>query len=64
MPLRPCRECGKDVAESAAKCPHCGVDHPANKAAAAGQKMQQLGCALTLLITVPVLLAVLLLGGC
>lgn len=56
MALKTCRECGKDVSESAKSCPHCGVDHPANKLAAAGAKMQRIGCILTLLITLPILL--------
>lgn len=28
MALVPCRECGKDVSDSAPKCPHCGVVTP------------------------------------
>jgi len=28
MPLRPCRECGKDVSTEAAACPHCGAAAP------------------------------------
>lgn len=27
MALKPCRECKKDVAESAVTCPHCGIGH-------------------------------------
>jgi hypothetical protein len=56
MALQPCRECGKDVSQSAKSCPHCGVAYPANKLAAAGASMTQVGCALTLLVTVPLLL--------
>ena len=29
MALVACSGCGKDVARSASKCPHCGQDHPA-----------------------------------
>jgi uncharacterized membrane protein YvbJ len=61
MVLKPCRECGHQVAELASKCPHCGIDWPANKAAATASKMQTIGCALTLLVTLPILL---LLGFC
>lgn len=30
--LVPCRECGKEIAQSAKACPHCGVDKPGIKA--------------------------------
>jgi DNA-directed RNA polymerase subunit RPC12/RpoP len=29
MALKPCRECGKEVAETADKCPNCGAPLPA-----------------------------------
>ena len=29
MTLQPCHECGKKISTEAAKCPHCGVQHPA-----------------------------------
>lgn len=29
MALVKCRECGKEVSNSAKKCPHCGIDSPA-----------------------------------
>jgi hypothetical protein len=64
MALKPCRECGKEVSDTATKCPHCGIDHPASAAAGCGAQMQRVGCALTLLVTVPVLLFAFLLGGC
>ena len=28
MALKPCTECGNRVAETAEKCPNCGVEHP------------------------------------
>ena len=28
MPLKPCRECQKEVAATALKCPNCGVANP------------------------------------
>ena len=27
--MRPCRECGKEISEQAAYCPHCGAPYPA-----------------------------------
>lgn len=56
MAMKPCRECGTEVSTKAKTCPHCGVDHPADKVKAAGASMQKIGCALTLLITLPILL--------
>ncbi len=29
MPLTPCKECGREISNSAATCPHCGVALPA-----------------------------------
>ena len=34
MALKPCRECKKEVSQTAPKCPHCGADHPAAPPAA------------------------------
>lgn len=56
MALAPCRECGAEVSKTAKKCPQCGVDHPANKVAAFGQNVTRIGCALTILITLPFIL--------
>lgn len=62
MALKACWECGEEVSDSARKCPKCGADYPANGAAAkiqtTGASCQAIGCVLTLLITVPILLAV------
>jgi hypothetical protein len=55
--LKPCRECGRDVSPTAKACPNCGVAYPANKLAATGDQMQKMGCALTILFTIPILLA-------
>jgi hypothetical protein len=38
MPLKPCRECAKEISEAADICPHCGVKNP-------GAKKQRLGSA-------------------
>jgi predicted RNA-binding Zn-ribbon protein involved in translation (DUF1610 family) len=32
MSMRPCRECGKEISETAATCPHCGTTMPARAA--------------------------------
>src|SRR5688572_6372486 len=34
MALKPCRECKKEVADTAKTCPHCGVTNPAASAGA------------------------------
>lgn len=34
MALKPCRECKKEVSDSAQQCPHCGVSSPAAPPAA------------------------------
>ncbi len=60
MALKPCRECGKQVAQAARTCPHCGVDYPSSAAAGCGKQMQKVGCALTLLITLPLVLLLML----
>jgi len=31
MPLKPCRECGKEISTQAKHCPHCGAPYPAKK---------------------------------
>lgn len=36
MALKKCKECGKEVAESATTCPHCGVSHPARASMSLG----------------------------
>ena len=33
MALTNCHECGKEVADTASKCPYCGCNHPAVPAA-------------------------------
>jgi hypothetical protein len=45
------------VSPTAKACPHCGVAYPADKLAATGDQMQKMGCALTILFTIPILLA-------
>lgn len=36
MPLKPCRTCGKEVAQDAKTCPHCGASDPAPGALSLG----------------------------
>jgi hypothetical protein len=45
MALRPCKECGHEVAASAKACPECGVKHPAHKGATTGK-----GCLLVIVV--------------
>ena len=74
MALQPCRECGKEISTETSACPHCGAGHPttgpssdtakrlasAESLKATGEAMGALGCLLTLLVTVPILIIVLL----
>lgn len=57
MALGPCRECEKEVSDTARTCPHCGVAFPvataANKMQMVGGPMMVIGCLLTLFITIP-----------
>jgi hypothetical protein len=43
MALKPCRTCGKEVAEDAKRCPHCGQINPAPSAFANGLMLGCLG---------------------
>jgi hypothetical protein len=58
---RPCPYCAEPILLAAKVCPHCrkGVT-TGDKLTDAGSKIQRLGCALTLLITVPILLLLLI----
>ena len=40
MALKKCKECGKEISDSAKACPHCGATSTATK-------MQEIGCAMT-----------------
>ena len=31
MPLKPCKECNKEISDSASICPNCGVSSPCHK---------------------------------
>jgi predicted amidophosphoribosyltransferase len=55
MALTKCRECAREVAELAQRCPHCGIDKPGMPKIAA---LEQLGKTLTLVFTVPFVILV------
>lgn len=59
MALEECKECDGQVSTSADTCPHCGTKAPTTAAgcAALASSMQTCGCLLTLVVTVPILLA-------
>lgn len=59
MALKPCHECGKEISNTADKCPHCGAPP---KVVAFGKAMQSCGCLLTVFVTVPIILIVM--GAC
>ena len=62
--MKVCPYCAEDVKAAATVCPHCRKDiGPGHKIGEAGKAMQNIGCALTLLITVPILL-MLMIGMC
>ena len=64
--VKTCPYCAEaDLAVDAIVCKHCGKDiGPGSGLKEAGQNMQAIGCALTLLITVPIVLMVLLASAC
>ena len=54
-----CPDCGKEISKSADACPHCGRPRDkttSEKIDAAGKGMQKVGCILTLVITIPILI--------
>lgn len=55
MALKKCKECGKEISDSAKACPHCGAKSTATK-------IQELGCAMTLLPIFIVLLLLIIVG--
>ena len=67
--LKPCRECENPVSITAGFCPKCGAKMPALSATgplleSIGQGLMGVGCLLTILITIPALLFLLVLRTC
>lgn len=60
MALSACRECGAQVSDQAPTCPSCGIEVPIltahKKLQRAGDNLMGCGCALTILVTLPILL--------
>ena len=67
--LGPCRECEEQVSFTAKACPKCGAKDPTDPAIAValgaiGTGLANLGCLLTLVVTIPVLILLFALGAC
>jgi hypothetical protein len=53
MPLRPCRECKKEISDSAAACPHCGAPTFPKK-----RPVSKMGTAIAILVGLWVLIKI------
>ena len=66
MALRPCSECGREVSDTAAVCPQCGVNFPGSLAKQKGMKVAVkvmiVGAAITVLAPLIALLLVSIFG--
>jgi hypothetical protein len=62
---RTCPYCAEAVKPEAVVCPHCRKDiGPGHRMKDTGQKLQAIGCGLTLLVTVPIILVLFLARSC
>lgn len=60
MALVECKECGEQISTQADACPKCGAPSPAQQLATAGKGLMGCGCLLTILITIPALVFLLI----
>ena len=60
MAIESCHECGGKISNSAKYCPHCGSPSRAEALKSTGEKISAVGCLLTLFVTVPILIIVIL----
>ena len=63
--VKNCPHCGEQILAVATKCKHCGSEIGVAAALEqTGKAMQGCGCALTLLVTIPILIFLFFIGGC
>jgi len=64
MALITCKECKNKISDTAKVCPHCGYEKKdfAQSLDDIGKAGQNLGCALTIFITIPILLFLFMVG--
>ena len=60
MSLIKCKECGREISTSADTCPHCGNLSSVKKAMKVSTDIMKAGCAITLLVPVVLIIAVII----